>query len=223
MTLSLSIDRLLRATPERLYSIWTDSEHLTRWFGVKVQADARVGGDLLIHFYGEENPMRCRFTALRPHDLVAFTWDYEGETTQVQVTFERVGDKTRLALKHEGFLDEKSFASHDEGWFEYFELWSVMVNAGPEEGLRASLSGIFPKTVDVPTLLASWLNKPMGDLVLSAETGGLTRFKSNNFEAQWQLCRFGTSLAVTEWGLTTEEQRVQSRNKWKERFATLGG
>ena len=111
MTLGLSLDRLLRTTPERLYAVWTDSTHLTRWFGVRVDAEPKVGGEIAIHFWADQKPpLTGRYTDLHPFDLVGFTW-MDGEIeTQVKVTFKREGDLTRLTLRHEGFLDAKSHA-----------------------------------------------------------------------------------------------------------------
>ena len=62
---------------------------------------------------------------------------------------------TRLTLRHDGFATEKAHASHDEGWLEYFELWAIRFNVGPEETLRASCSGFVPETVDVRATLAA--------------------------------------------------------------------
>ena len=126
-------------------------------------------------------------------------------------------------MKHEGFASEADLASHSEGWFEYLELWSIMHNVGPESGVRASISGFVPLTVDVPDLLASWLGKDSAIFRSAPEESGIRRFQNSNLAAQWQPTKFGISLALTEWGLASEEQRLARRKHWHDCFNAAGG
>lgn len=224
MTLGLTLDRLLRTTPERLYAVWTDSAHLTRWFGVRVDAEPKLGGALAIHFWADQKPpLTGRFTHLNPYDLVGFTWmDHGTVETQVTVTFKKEGDMTRLTLRHEGFLDAKSHADHEEGWFEYLELWAIRLNVGPEDALRASASGYVPATVDVRAALAGWLGKDPAALDVSSQ-GDAKLFKNGQIAAHWRPSKFGTSLALTQWGFTTEAERVKARDELLGRFTAWGG
>lgn len=223
MSMSISIDRLLNASPERLYEVWTNQEHLSQWFGVKVQAEPKIGGPISFHFGEASGPVVGKFVALEPYRYVAFTWtNYCGDggpETTVHVTFDKEGAKSRLTLRHEGFATQKSFDSHDEGWLNYMELWAARTNSGPADAPKASISETFPKSINVQDALAGWLGKTQIDVSELAD--GLRVVKSENVEARLMPCRFGTSLAVAEWGFKTEDERLAARQKWRDKFATL--
>src|SRR5262245_5155008 len=112
-SLTVDVEREFRATPERLYGLFTLPEKLSGWFGVPVKADPRVGGEITFDF-GEEDKTRGVYKTLSPHDLVAFTWNSMGcggETkgqrsgeTLVTITLRPVGEgRTHLRLVHTGF------------------------------------------------------------------------------------------------------------------------
>lgn len=224
MTLGLTLDRLLRTTPERLYAVWTDPVHLTKWFGVRVDADPKVGGALAIHFWADKKPpLTGRYTDLNPYDLVGFTW-MDGETeTMVKVSFQREGEMTRLTLRHDGFLSTKSLADHEEGWFEYMELWAIRHNVGPQDELRASASGFVPESVDVRAALADWLGKDAARLDVTSQGDGAQLFKNGQIAAHWRPSKHGTSLTLTQWGFATEEARLAARDTLLARFTAWGG
>ncbi|MBK7891564.1 MAG: SRPBCC domain-containing protein [Bdellovibrionales bacterium] len=153
MSMSLTIDRIFKASPERLYEVWTTERHLSQWFGVKVEADPKVGGTIRFHFGEEGGPIQGKFLNLDPYEQIAFTWtqgcdDLKLETT-VYVTLKREADGTRLSLRHEGFLDQKSFDEHDEGWLVYMELWALQINSGPSDTKRASIAETFSNKIEV--------------------------------------------------------------------------
>ncbi len=187
-------------------------------------ADPKVGGKLAIHFWADQKPpLTGRYTELRPHDLVAFTW-MDGETeTNVRVTFQREGEMTRLTLRHEGFVDTKSHADHEEGWFEYLELWAIRFNVGPDDELRASASGFVPESVDVRTALARWVGKDPAQLDVTPMPDGGNLFKNGQAAAHWRPSKFGTSLALTQWGFAAEESRLKAREALLARFTEWGG
>lgn len=227
MSMSLTIDRVLNTSPERLYEVWTNSTHLSSWFGVKVDAEPRIGGTIRFHFGEASGPIAGTFLALEPHHLMAFTWS-GGDGTQtpkttVHVTFKKEAKGTRLTLKHDGFLDQKDFDSHDEGWLVYFELWAARLSAGPEVALRASISDVFAVGVDALQAVASWLGKPVSSLSVTEDADGTRHLVDGNIVARFKACRFGTCVAIAEWGFNDEGQRLAARHRWVERYATLKG
>lgn len=227
MSMSLTINRVLKATPERLYEVWTDPTHLSNWFGVKVDAEPRVGSVIRFHFGEESGPVAGKFLALEPHHLVSFTWSgcdgaKEPKTT-VRVTFTKEAQGTRLTLTHDGFLDPKSFDAHDEGWLQYLELWAVRLNAGPEGALRASISEVFDASVDAMQAVARWLGKPVTSLRVSEDSDGTRHVADSHVAVRLKPCRFGTSVALSEWGFDSETQRLAARQRWIGHFAALKG
>ncbi len=225
MKMTVTVDRVFKASPEKLYEVWTNAEFLSQWFGVKVDADPKVGGVIRFHFGEEGGPVHGKYQTLNPYDHVALTWTSNGANkepdTIVHVHFQKEQNGTRMTLRHEGFTDQKSFDAHDEGWLSYMELWSVRLNAGPADAKKASISETFPASSDLMAAIAQWLELPPAQLHVTKQLDGTQVIQSDSFEAHISVCRFGFCLAICEWGFQDEPQRLAARQKWLQRFATL--
>ncbi|HVX52001.1 MAG TPA: SRPBCC domain-containing protein [Chitinophagaceae bacterium] len=105
------ITRLLNAPPELVFMVWTQPEHLAKWWGpdgftTTVQSmDFRQGGTLrmTLHGMGVSFPNLIKYIeVVRPEKLVYLhgsgVEDDPGEF-EVTVTFTDVGGKTRLTLR----------------------------------------------------------------------------------------------------------------------------
>lgn len=87
--LEMSLTRRVSAPPGIVFRAWTDAKHLAEWWGPKgftnpvCQADARIGGAILIHMRAPDGvvyPMTGRFLEIdRPHRLVFETAAIDGE------------------------------------------------------------------------------------------------------------------------------------------------
>ena len=127
---SLSIEKVLSATPEMVFDAWLDQENIGKWLapaeGVTLHnpsIDATVGGkfnltmkmgDKLLPHVGEYKKIN-RATELQ------FTWSSamgtNDITTLVTLTFEAVGSgKTKLSLVHELLPSEAQRDNHNGGW-----------------------------------------------------------------------------------------------------------
>jgi uncharacterized protein YndB with AHSA1/START domain len=111
--LEMSLTRRVSASPGIVFRTWTDPKHLAEWWGPKgftnpvCEADARVGGAILIHMRapdGRVYPMTGRFLEIdRPHRLVFETAAIDGEGQPMfevlnTVTFTEVVGGTEIAL-----------------------------------------------------------------------------------------------------------------------------
>ncbi|WBQ06942.1 SRPBCC family protein [Kribbella sp. CA-293567] len=122
MSSDVRIDRVLKATIDRVYAAWTQPTLLSRWYcpnpalDLEVEADVRVGGAYVVTM----GPYVARgvYTEVEPPKLLEFTWqwDHEGGPTQVRVELSEVADGTRLLLSHTGFTDPQDAGGHLEGW-----------------------------------------------------------------------------------------------------------
>lgn len=108
----LRMTRVLRASPERVWSAWTDPDLLPRWFGPKgyschtKEIDLRPGGVWIFDMIGPDGtvyPNRHRILSHdRPHRIVYLLDDpggpHDGAPVEVVVTMEPVPEGTRLEL-----------------------------------------------------------------------------------------------------------------------------
>jgi len=126
---SLTVERTLRAAPQRVWQAWTQVEALTQWFApadafkVKVEeADVRVGGRYRIVMTapdGEVHDVSGVYREVVPNERLVFTWAWRSTPEReslVTLTLRPDGTGTALTLKHEQFFDDSTRDHHREGW-----------------------------------------------------------------------------------------------------------
>ena len=147
--ISLRIERLYAASPERVFDAWTNAEALSTWFApsdeytVSVDApDVRVGGRYRIemrHVEGGVHVVVGEYRELDPPNRLVMTWAWEGqeEMGRTLVTVELVpqGASTHLVLTHDQFPNEGARNEHQKGWTGCLaRLGSIVGLAAQEEG-----------------------------------------------------------------------------------------
>lgn len=116
----ITIERLIDATPDEAFAMFTEPERLRRWHTVSAAVDLRVGGGYRFTVV-PGNVAVGTFTEVEPGQRVMFTWDWAGADplgSTVRVDFEPQGDKTLVRLTHDG-LNAEQAAGHAEGWNHY--------------------------------------------------------------------------------------------------------
>ncbi len=140
----VQIRRLLPATPEVVFSAWTDPDSLSHWISpygkASVTLDLRVGGTFEIIMKGkdEEIAHTGEYREIDPPNRLVFTWqsEYTGPNpTLVTVSLRRLGNQTELTLIHE-LLPRERVESHEGGWSLIIErLYGLLSNTSqPAEG-----------------------------------------------------------------------------------------
>jgi uncharacterized protein YndB with AHSA1/START domain len=128
---SLTIKRLLKASPAKVFAAWTDPEKMKRWMGPggfaapEANADARVNGRFRIVMLSPEGAKHAVGGAYREfvlNEKLVFTWSWDpapGEKPHeslVTVLLKPDGGGTLLTLTHERLFDEASRDGHEKGW-----------------------------------------------------------------------------------------------------------
>lgn len=140
----LVIERDFAAPAALLFKMWTEPEHMARWWGCdymvanKVTNDLRVGGAFRSEMTLEgdrRHTISGVYREIDPPLHVAFTWtwnDWEGNQgpeTLVFVTLIEEGAKTRMTLRHTRFETAEQCDSHREGWTASMERLAGYVAA----------------------------------------------------------------------------------------------
>ena len=115
------IVRVFDAPRELVFRAWSDPEQRAKWFGPKdftatiIEDDVRSGGAYHFHVRGPDYDDHWRgvYREVVVPERLVFTW---GGDTLVTVTFEDLGGKTRLTLRHTGFPNESIRDQHTRGW-----------------------------------------------------------------------------------------------------------
>ena len=128
----------INASPETVFSFFTDADKLVQWMGREATIDARPGGAIRLDYNGFD-VMRGEFVELTPHSRIVFTWGWDNaESTpragasRVTITLTPDGDGTIVKLVHDG-LSEEEGKSHGEGWDHFLPRLGA-VAAGREPG-----------------------------------------------------------------------------------------
>lgn len=118
------------ASPEKLYSAWTDANFLAKWFRpnerwikVETESDPVVGGKYSItmtHLDGDSVNIFGNYLDLEPGKLVKMTWasdwDDDRTVTTVTVSLVPIPNGTELTLVHENLKGEEARSGADSGW-----------------------------------------------------------------------------------------------------------
>ena len=126
----LRIERTFAAPIQAVFDAWTSVDVLRRWWPagrdwqtVAAEADARVGGRLLLRIRtpgGETYGGEGRYTELHPPVRLAFTWrwnDPAGRPTQlVVVTFSDNADGTTTVVLVNSGITGDDLSDHGRGW-----------------------------------------------------------------------------------------------------------
>jgi len=124
---TLVIRRLIRASREDVFAMWTDAGSLEQWMtpgGSRTTAelDPRVGGRYKIVMHGDRDfDHHGEYLVVDPPAKLSFTWISEGSEYQRSIVtvelFEKGDNQTELVLTHEQ-LPPAQVARHTQGWTE---------------------------------------------------------------------------------------------------------
>jgi len=171
----ITFERLIDATPEEAFALFTEPERLRRWQAVSAAVDLRVGGDYRLtvtpgHIAGGT------FTEVDPGRRVVYTWGWVGSedlppgASTVVVEFEPSGDKTLVRMTHQGLTGEQA-TGHTEGWTHFIERLGDAASTG-DAGLDPWASG-GDELDHLSAAEASWALCRQVMLALTPETSGL--------------------------------------------------
>lgn len=149
MTNSVNLHRVLRATPDRIYRAFLDSDALVKWlpphgFTGKIHhMDARVGGGYRMSFTNfntqKSHSFNATYVELKPNQLIRYSNQFEdpnlpGEM-QVSVEFTAVLCGTELNIVQSGIPDVIPAEFCYLGWQESLTLLTQLVEPEiPDEG-----------------------------------------------------------------------------------------
>lgn len=130
----------IRATPDRVFELFTDPDELVKWWPDAVTLEPRVGGKLQLTFEGR-GEVWGEITRFEPGRALGFTW-VRGVapdiTTSVDVSFEDLGDgRTRVRLVHSGWeavpdeMVTEWRAMHDAGWKHFLGCLADLAEGRP--------------------------------------------------------------------------------------------
>lgn len=143
MPSTIRLHRVLRATPERVYRAFLDSEAVVKWlppngFTGKVHhMDARVGGSYRMSFTnfttGKSHSFGGEYLELVPHERIRHTDRFDDPNLpglmHVTITLKKVSCGTEISITQEGVPDIIPAEACYLGWQESLALLGKLVEA----------------------------------------------------------------------------------------------
>ena len=131
---TLVIERVFKASPDKVFKAWTDPAILVQWWGPEgfdtpeCQMDVRVGGahrSVMVSPDGTPRTVSGVFREVSPPKRLVMTWGWEengkrGHETVVEVTIEPTVGGTRLRLVQRLFQTAEQRDGHNQGWSSSF-------------------------------------------------------------------------------------------------------
>lgn len=139
----ITITRIFDAPRELVFKAWKDEEMMSKWWGPKdftapsCSMDFRVGGKYLFCMRapdGKDYWSAGVYLEIKEPEKIVYTDDFADENGNiihasaygfngdwpderiVTVTFEKIGDKTKMTLNHTGFPEGDMGKMANEGW-----------------------------------------------------------------------------------------------------------
>ena len=140
----LTLTRVLDAPRELVFRMWTDPQHVAKWWGpqgfatISLEMDPRPGGAYRASMRSPEGAVYCRrgvYREIVPPGRLAFTFAWEdaagdlGHETLVTVTFAEHGGKTLLTLHQATFESAERCDGHRLGWTSCLERFAEYLAA----------------------------------------------------------------------------------------------
>src|SRR5689334_13182171 len=138
------MNRVFKASPERVFRAWTEPDAIKRWFGpegyhtVSAEVDLRVGGkyrfgtqdtDGTIYYisgiyHDIQRPSKLVFTFVQEYEIS----NPNREIMLVTIEFIAQGDGTRVLMTQEHLPDQQTLQGHQAGWESGFDRMAQLVS-----------------------------------------------------------------------------------------------
>ena len=127
------LDRVITidASPETVFSFFTDTERWAKWWGAGSTIDPHPGGRVLIH-HANGIEVIGEVLSIDPPTAITFTYGYASGTpiapggSRVTIELQPLATGTRLRLTHE-FSDQIPRDHHVQGWRYQLALFANVV------------------------------------------------------------------------------------------------
>jgi uncharacterized protein YndB with AHSA1/START domain len=135
----LSVTRLIDAPRKLVFRAWTEADQIARWWGPKgfvtidYEMDIRAGGAYRLTMRspeGTDHRKRGVYREIVEPERIVFTFAWVDEAglpdheLLVTVTFEAVGERTRLTLRQGIFETAERRDDHTTGWTSCLERFA---------------------------------------------------------------------------------------------------
>ena len=118
---ALVVERVYQAPAALVWKALTDKDAMKEWYFDLKEFKPQVGFEFqfVVEHEGTTYDHRCKVTEVEPGKRIAYTWRYEGQPGDSEVTWELLpeGDKTKVRLTHTGLGSFPKTKAYDRSNF----------------------------------------------------------------------------------------------------------
>jgi len=140
---TLIIERVFKASPEKVFKAWTDPAILVKWWGPEgfetpeCEMEVRAGGawrTTMVSPKGDSHTVSGVYREISSPSRLVMTWGWEqdgnrGHETVVEITFEPSGSGTKMRLVQSVFESVNARDMHSQGWTSTFNDLERFLNS----------------------------------------------------------------------------------------------
>lgn len=137
---SVHLERVLPASPERVWAALTEPDRMAGWLGPVESGTAGPGRTFVLRMEPEATAT-CTVTAWEPPARLTLIWDYTGEArSEVSFALSDEDGKTRMVIDHVKVdVDPVEYAA---GWHAYLDNLVQHLEGGPVTGFTATFEAM---------------------------------------------------------------------------------
>ena len=142
--LLLEITRIFDAPRALVFRVWSQPEHIVRWWGPEnfrlshCEMDFRIGGDwrFCMSRPGRDHWIHGTYREIERPGRLSFTYinDADGHNMLVEMDFIDLGDKTEMRFRQWEFMNVRERDGHRYGWSSTFDLLDKYLETAKLEG-----------------------------------------------------------------------------------------
>ncbi len=139
----LTMTRVFAAPRSLVFKVWTQPEHMVRWWGCPAMVDNKVTNDFRVDGWfrsemtldsGVQHVIIGRYLEIDEPERLSFTWNWEsgglGTETVVRLSFIEQGPNTLMTLNQSLFDSVDLCVAHSEGWNASFDRLVALLENG---------------------------------------------------------------------------------------------
>lgn len=139
--LTLSVSRIIKASPKSVYDAWLDPATITRFMAggadqtvTEARTEPRTGGTFRIVMTADKAIAHTgTYKELVPHELIRFTWEspYSPADSEVTIRLSPVAEGTEVTLTQVKFLSDGARDGHQAGWSRILDRLETALQSAP--------------------------------------------------------------------------------------------
>jgi uncharacterized protein YndB with AHSA1/START domain len=143
--ISVHLERIIKATPEEVWSALTEPARLARWLAEVVAGEVAPGAVFDLEMNDDPPEIaRCKVRRFEPPTTLEMDWDYTSEgVSRLRFTLAPAPEGTLLTLEHDQLPTDG--VAYGAGWHAHLDLLIAVAEGRDPPSWSARFDALFPE------------------------------------------------------------------------------